>query len=110
MSRLLHFNKKGGAKKTRKKKKRDLLLIRPRHDWAILFTIAVTANILVMALHAFIFFRITQGSLFIGEEASAAEVRTVNRSALSETLEYFSEKEERLIETMSTPSSIPQVR
>lgn len=110
MSRLLHRKQKGVSKKPRKKKKRDALLIRPRHDWAILFTVAVVVNILVMGIHAFIFFRITQGNLFIGEETISSEVRTVNRSALSETLEYFNEKEELLIETITTPPSVPQVR
>lgn len=110
MSRLLHRKQKGAPKKSRKKKTRDALLIRPRHDWVILFTVAVATNILVMAIHAVIFFRITQGILFTGEEAVVAEVRTVNRSALTETLEYFNKKEELLIETITTPPPVPQVR
>ncbi|MEX0933388.1 MAG: hypothetical protein WDZ74_01405 [Candidatus Paceibacterota bacterium] len=110
MSRLLHLKQKGASKKPRKKKKRDALVIRPRHDWAILFTIAVIANLLVVGVHAVIFFRITQGNLFTGEEATVAEVRTVNRSALSETLEYFSEKEELLIESITNPEVAPSVR
>ena len=107
MSPLLHLKQKGASKKSRKKKNRDALLIRPRHDWAILFTLAVVLNVVVMGIHAFIFFRITQGSLFTGEEATIAEVRTVNRSALSEALKYFSEKEELLIERITTPSPAP---
>ena len=110
MSRLLHLKQKGASKKPRKKKKRDVLLIRPRHDWAILFAVAVTINILVMTLHAVIFFRITQGNLFKGEEVPIAEVRTVNRSMLSETLQYFNEREELLVEIITTPEPVPQVR
>jgi hypothetical protein len=110
MSRLLHFKGTGKSKKSHRKKRRDPLLIRPRHDWAILFGVAVVLNIVVVAVHAFIFYKITQGSMFTGEEATVAEVRTVNRSALSETLEYFREKEERLIESIANPKAVPSVR
>lgn len=110
MSRLLHLKRTGKSTKARSKKKRDPLLIRPRYDWAILFITAVIINILVIAVHAFIFYRITNGSLFVGENAEVEEVRTVNRSSLSETLDYFRERESALIEAISTPPPTPDVR
>jgi hypothetical protein len=61
-------------------------------------------------VHVFIFYKITQGQMFVGEDATIGEISTINRSALSETLDTFREKESSLVEAISTPPVAPSVR
>lgn len=110
MSRLLHKRSKEKKQKPPKQKKaREPFAISPKRDWMVFFIVGVTLNFLVLGIHAFIFFKITKGDLFKTNEFVKSETRTVNRELLSETLDYFRDKEERLSTSVATPPPVPSV-
>jgi len=110
MSRLLHLKRIGKKSESQNKKKRDTLLVNPRRDWATILISIVTLNLVIMAMHAFIFFKITKGDLFKTDKPVATEVQTINRSGLTTAVEKFRNRESLLIETITTPVSTPSVR
>jgi len=108
MSRFLHI---GGRKKVAaSKREKDPFALRPERDWKILFCIAVTVNVLVIAFHSFIFYNITQGAIFRPHEIAAPETVNVDQVALTESLEHFRVKERELADVIATPPTAPAVR
>lgn len=109
MSRL--FNIGRSKKTTAPTRSKDPFALYPERDWKILFFIAITINIAIIAFHAFIFYKVTQGNLFrLTDGDIALGVVTLDRNALTEKLEYFRKKEGELTSTIAVPPEAPAVR
>lgn len=104
--------KKKKVTKTKRKPsvKTDPFRVRPDRDWVAVFSVFILLNIVALGFHAYLFYQVSQGEFFSVTPTKSVEVNTVNRDRLQEVLETFSEKEERLLQRVSSPERVPSPR
>lgn len=66
----------------------------PEADWRFVFVSALIIAILVICLSVFIFMQVDKGEVFINERPDGGGGRTLNTSALRETVSYYQAKGE----------------
>lgn len=63
-----------------------------RRDWLILLVSGFLVLIVLVLFSAYLFVRVSEGSLFVLPETEGNGIETIDRGLLSETLERFEQK------------------
>ena len=94
-----------------KKGHRTAFGLSPEVDWKIIFVSTAVLIILVIASSIFIYVKIDKGEIFVVEKPEENRERTLNISALKETISYYQNKalEFERIKSQVTPATDPSL-